>query len=388
MVIFSYLNFHEAREERVKAGVALTTANDAATKASAAVMSADDAATRVSKAEASVNGTVARVRQIEQSSVDMNNKTKQIQMKTDSGLKVFESNLKDIKDDADTLAIYYNAKGGNRSAHNVLIRLSNQGESRKGMLVKSLLSDSNLYYHDYKYSLLTQQVINKNTKQHYRPSAEKMYDRIYNDSDVSMREAYINEIAQRDLKYFVHDLVKITREDPNLKVACRAEKAIESLTGKKFENYPPYNGVQLWWDQEGNKDNRYSNSIHRLSEMPANFGEKDFDRVLVLLKEIIESRQGMCQSHASIAEIYLVKGDKDKAKEHYKVAIDQCDDVYLAKIRYAALLYQEGKKMEAFEMLSKTKQYFDDVAAFERMCRSLLPDISKEDGFTKIFNDK
>src|SRR5271157_2770477 len=60
MVIFSYLNFHEAREERVKAAVALTTANDAANKASSAVIRANNAAIRVSQAETAVQGTVAR----------------------------------------------------------------------------------------------------------------------------------------------------------------------------------------------------------------------------------------------------------------------------------------------------------------------------------------
>jgi hypothetical protein len=388
MVIFSYLNFHEAREERVKAGVALTTANDAATKASAAVMRADDAAIRVSRAEASVSGTVARVREIEQSSVDMNNRTKQIQIKTNSGLKTIEANLKDIEGDAATLAIYYNAKGGDRSAYNALTRLSKQGDSRKGMLAKSLLNDVNLYFQDYKYSFVTQKVMNKNTKQYYRPSAETMHVGIYSHADSAMREAYINEIGQRDLKYFGQDLVKISREDSNLKVACRAGKAIESLTGERFEDYPPYNKVQLWWDQKGNKDKKYSHSMRRLSEMPAKFGEKEFDDVIALLNSVIDSQQGMCNSHSSLAEIYLIKGDKVKAKEHYKIAIDQCDDTYRAKIRYASFLYQEGKKNETFEMLSKTKRYVNDAAVFEDECRSLIQGIEKEEGFKKIFNDK
>lgn len=388
MVIFSYLNFHEAREERVKAAVALTTANDAATKASSAVMRADDAAIRVSKAETSVNGTVERMKKIEKSSGDLNNTIKQIQIKTSSGLKAFDSNLKDVKKDAATHALYYKVKGGDRSALNDLIRLANQSAGREGMIAKSLLDDVNLYFQDHKYSLLQQKVINNVTKNYFRVSAETMYDGIYNNKDAAMREAYINEIANRNLQYFVRDLVKITADDPNLKVACRAEKSIETLTGKTFENYPPYNEVQRWWGKEGNKDNKYSNSIHRLKEIPTRFGEKEFDSVLVILKEVIDSRQDMCQSHASIAEIYLVKGEKNTAKEHLKIATEQCDDQFLAKVRYASLLYQEGKQSEAIDMLSKIKPFIDDLTAFERDCRSLFPHIINEDEFKKIFKDK
>jgi hypothetical protein len=411
MVIFSYLNFHEAREERVKAAVALTTANDAATKASSAVMRADDAAKRVSNAEKSVNGTVARVRKIEQSSGDVNNTIKQIQIRTSSGFKAFDSNLKDVKKDSSTLASYYNVRAGDRLALNDLIRLANHGVDRERMLAKSLLDDANLYLKDYKYNLIQQTVINFNTKKYYRVSAEKIYDGIYNDNNASMREAYINEIANRDLKYFVRDLVKIAIDDPNLKVACRAESAIEKLTEKIFEDYPPYNEVQRWWDQEGNKDKKYSNSMHRLRELPAlkfeemdkkysnspfylreissKFGDKEFDNNVALLTEIIDSQQGMCFSHARIAELFFTKDISDKeAKEHFKIAIEQCDDVLFAQIRYASILYKEGKKNEAIQILSKSKQYVVDVTFFKELCLSLFPEVIEDEGFKKILSDK
>ena len=218
MAIFSFLNFHESREERVKAAVALTTANDAANKASVAVKSADNAAIRVTQEETSVNGTVERVKKIEKSSVDVNNTIKQIQTKTSSGLETFESGLKNVKKDATTLALYYNVKGGNRSALDDLIKLANQSAGREEMLAKSLLDDVNLYFQDYKYSLVQQKVINVVTKKYYRISAETMYDGVINNNkDAAMREAFINEIANRNLQYFVRDLVKITVDDPESK---------------------------------------------------------------------------------------------------------------------------------------------------------------------------
>ena len=82
----------------------------------------------------------------------------------------------------------------------------------------------------------------------------------------------------------------------------------------------------------------------------------------------------MCQSHVGIAEIYLVKGEKNMAKEQVKIATEQCDDQFLAKIRYASFLYQEGKQSEALEMLSQIKPYVDDVTVFKRDCRSTVLD--------------
>lgn len=212
-----------------------------------------------------------------------------------------------------------------------------------------------------------------------------------------MREAYINEIGERNFKYFVQDLVKIARDDPNLKVACRAEAIIEKLTEEKFEDFPPYNEVQRWWDEKGKKDVKYSNSLHRLSEVPKKFGIEEFDSIIPLFEKIINSQQGMCRSHSSIAEMYLSKhdnlsklskGDKDKAKEHLKIAIEECDGQNHAIFRYASLLYDEGKKSDVIGMLSKAKPYVPDVIAFEKLCRSTFPNITNEDGFKKLFEVK
>ena len=76
------------------------------------------------------------------------------------------------------------------------------------------------------------------------------------------------------------------------------------------------------------------------------------------------------------------------AKEHLKIATEQCDDQFLAKIRYASFLYQEGKQSEALEMLSQIKPYVDDVTVFKRDCRSLFSPITNEDEFEKIFKNK
>jgi len=385
MVLLSYWNFHEAKEERIKAADALKIANTAASKAADAVIRANTSANMVSKAEKSVTGTVERMKKIEQSSVDVNDKVKQIQVKTSHGFEVFESNLKDMKEETDIISLSYEVKSGDKDALNQLIELTRNDKNQKGKFAKSLLNDANLYFKDYKYNLVQLQIINSKTKQPIRPAAEVIYDGIYKNQDVGMREAYINEIAVRGFKYFVQDLIKIVRDDPNLKIACRAENTIEKLTGERFEDYPPYNKVQSWWEQTGKTDAKYSNSINRLNEIPVTFGEKESNHVLSLLKEIINSQKGMCSSHTMMGEIYLANHDKDKAKEHFKIAIEECDGQIQAALHCAEILYSEGKKSEVIDILSKSVPHIEDIDAFEKQCRSSFPDIVNEDGFKNIF---
>lgn len=387
MAIFSYLNFNESRKERVDAGKALTTANDAAIKASDAVMRATDVAARASQAETSLQGTVERVKKIEQSSLDVSSTIKQVQQKTNSDFKTFEANLNGVKEETITLRLYYDVRAGKRSALNDLMRLALDSKSRKGMLAKSLLDDSNLYFKDYKYNFTQQQVISEQTRKHFRPPAEEIYEGIYKHKNAAMREAYINEIGQRDFKYFAQDLVKIARDDPNLKVACRAEKAIETLTGERFEDYPPYNQVQAWWDKIGNKDVKYSHSLHRLKELPANCGKKQLDCILPL-KEITNSQQGMCLSHTNMARIYMAEGVRNMAKEHAKTAIEQCDAQIEAALVYAKLLYEEDLTRDVIKTLSNIRPFVNSIVGFEITCRSSFPKIVNEDGFKKLFENK
>jgi hypothetical protein len=55
---------------------------------------------------------------------------------------------------------------------------------------------------------------------------------------------------------------------------------------------------------------------------------------------------------------------------------------------YASLFYQDGKKDEVFEILSKVTPYVEDLQLFEKQCRSAFPSLVNEDRFKKLFGGK
>ena len=365
----------------------MSRANDAANKASGAVSRANDAAARVSQAETAEHGTVERVKKIEQSSLAMNSKIKQIQIKTDSGFKAFDSNVKDMKEESATLALYYNARGGERSALSALIQLAKQGGGRKGTLVKSLLDDSNLYFRDYKYSLNQQYIVDKATRKRYRPAAEQLYEMIYKNESPLMREAAANDISDRKLDYLVQDPSKGNPDDPNLKVACRT-RAIETLTGEFFEDYPPYSEVESWWLKTGSREKKYSNSLHRLHEVPTQIANEDTEKFIAFFEEVLDSRDGMCITQFNIGKLYLNIGDRKRAKQHLKKASEQCDNQIGAMYRYALVLYDEGKKDEVIDILSKMKPWVKDKEIFVKFYLSSFPNIANEKKAKTLFEVK
>jgi hypothetical protein len=299
-----------------------------------------------------------------------------------------KTDVRNVSGETATLGLYYDVRRGERSALDQLITIAKEDSSQRGVLAKSLLSDANLFFQDYKYGLVQRQTANLKTRQHVRPSAEELGNRMYKDKDSTNREAMVNEIAGRGMHYFVQDLVNVARDDPNLKVACRAAKAIETLTGEHFEDYPPYHEIQGWWDKTGSKDTKYMNSLRRLDELPALWEKKEFDKALSLLNEVSNSKSGMCYSHSMIARIYLTQGDKDKAKQHLTIATGECDEQTDAMMLDAQLLYEEGKRKEVIDIISKIKSYINDPVAFEKQCRSSFPNIVNEEGFKNLFGDK
>jgi succinate dehydrogenase/fumarate reductase-like Fe-S protein len=89
-----------------------------------------------------------------------------------------------------------------------------------------------------------------------------------------------------------------------------------------------------------------------------------------------------------IARIYLTQGDKDKAKQHLTIATGECDEQTDAMMLDAQLLYEEGKRKEVIDIISKIKSYINDPVAFEKQCRSSFPNIVNEEGFKNLFGDK
>jgi hypothetical protein len=293
-----------------------------------------------------------------------------------------------MKEETATLAIYYNARGGDRSAFNDLKELAKKGGNQNKILAKSLLDDANLYFLDYKNSFQRQMIIDEKTRIHFRPAAEDLYKWIHNNEDPLFREASINEIATRKLKYFVEDLVKIVRDDSNLKVACCAAKALEILTGEHFEDYPPYDQIQSWWQRIGKKDKKYEYPLKQLNGLEGQVGTKDGDKAVATIEEILNSTDGMCITHANIAEAHMIMGDKDKAKRHFKIAGEQCDKQIYAMMRYATLLYSEGQKDEVIDILLKIKTWIKDESAFKKDCRSKFPNMVSDERFRKLLEGK
>jgi len=380
MVILSFLNFQESKTQRSEASEALRIARSAGSTISEVARRIKDTETEVLNAKNIVEETTTQIKKMEQSTTDANNKVKQLQ-------KSFQANLASIREETAILALYYDAKAGERLAYNKLVKASLKSDSRTQKTAKSLSNDASLYLKDYKISPVERELLDSKTKKYYREAAEDLYQTMYEDKYPEMREAAINEIRQRKFKYFVQDLVTITRNDPNLKVAGKAVRAIEFLAGQRFEDGPLFNDVERWWNEAGKKEKIYYNFLHRMKEIPKAFTlDKSSTIYFPVLDEITHSGDGLCRSHTTIAYIcYFGFKNTDRARHHIKIAMEQCDQQHKAMILSAIILDREGKKNEALDILFKIDTFIHDKSELEKACYNFMPDLVNEERFKKLF---
>lgn len=111
MVLFSYLNFHEARKERIKAEEAAKLAYSAANTASTVQNGYNNLAEKVSKAGTSLNGLTERIKNVDQTVTKTNR------------------NIHELKSQSDFVITFNKAQSGDRASFDMMLAWRNDASS-------------------------------------------------------------------------------------------------------------------------------------------------------------------------------------------------------------------------------------------------------------------
>jgi tetratricopeptide (TPR) repeat protein len=289
-----------------------------------------------------------------------------------------------------TLALFYKVRQGSRDAYAQLTEIVESGTDEEKVLGASLLDEIGTYYQDLKRSLYQRTVILRMTGIKYHPHAERLREGIFSkDLPHTTREAYVNEIAARQLSYFVEDLIRVVREDADLRVAARAAKTIGTLTGQDFNCVPPFSDTLEWWDTIGVASDAYRSPFVELDRCYQTLKAGDEDAALAGLLDMVRTRPALSDARLAIAKICLRRNENEKAIEQFEAIDAESEDHNESLIRYAVLLVARGDKGKACDVLEKVKKFAPDREAFIRTIRGAkeFQPLAGEDRFKSLVTE-
>lgn len=302
-----------------------------------------------------------------------------------------EHDLNDMSDDILALRHFFNARRGDRESYAGLVKSARQDNAG---LASALLQDVNEHYRDFKNETFGtpagqwgRSIVHIKTLKYFKTSPENIYRQIFSHQDPYQRRAEVNETARRDMKYFVEELITVVTNDPNIFVSSRAVSAIESLTGTKFSDIPPFDDVIDWWQTEGHTNASYASPFKLLAQAENAVRGFRLDEALALYKQATSNFPNLSYSYYSMGLIQELKGDIDAAQSSYKSAIEGSDGFYLAVFKYAGILSKQGKHGEAVQELQKVKPYFIGDFIAEIKARSDLKALQNFPSF-KMLSEK
>jgi hypothetical protein len=296
------------------------------------------------------------------------------------------SNLtKELKDYNNIIGLFYKARAGDSAAYFELVESSKTASDPLKILRLSLLSDLRSFLQDIKYRTYGQIVTNPKTSNIITIPVEHLYYQYLLNSGPGKRQAGINDIRRRQLKYFIEDLVRISSSDPNLVVRVEAARAIEAITNRNFDIEPTYNDIIEWWDKSGKSIDEYKSPFVQLASALTKWTKDKDEQGLQEMERITAERQGFGITHYEIAKFYQLKHDIQKTKDHLKRVVDECEGVPEPYFMYIKILANEGDKDGATKVLVKLKPFIDDLKK-ELEDRQLLGKLGGEGNLKDLLN--
>jgi len=180
-----------------------------------------------------------------------------------------------LSKDVELLRLFFDVRRGKRNAFEKLQDIASISTGKQSELAHALLDDISLYYEDLKFKVYHKGLISKITNALYNPNAEIIYQGI---SDPNLpsnrRRAFINEISEQKLQYFVEELVRIVRTDSDLNVAADAAKAIQDLVNEDFSCCPPFSSELNWWEKTGKYIEKFRSPFPEIERLFNLFGNR------------------------------------------------------------------------------------------------------------------
>ncbi len=295
-----------------------------------------------------------------------------------------------LSKDVTILRLFFAVRRGQKEAFEKLQNIASASTGDQTELAQNLLEDVTLYYVEFKFQSYYRGLVSP-TGAPYNPHAEAIYLAMFDPNIPSgARTPYVNELAQRKLHYFVEELVRLVRTNDDLKVAARAAKAIEKLTGRIFSCCPPFEDTLDWWDETGKSIHKYKSPFPEIQRLTNLVKSGKSDEALEGLLKIVETAKGLADVRFAIANIYLNQGLREKALEQFQMIDTECEAHNNSLFVYAALLAEENRESEAIKILQKIKKFTPDKKTFVAQLSKAkeFETLSTEDEFKRLIADE
>jgi len=266
------------------------------------------------------------------------------------------------------------AKSGSRKSYNTLLEL-NKTEAESKDLLDASLKEIELYYDADRSQLLFPTLVKKETMKDPGYSVDEVIFILRKQPDLA--EAAVNTLSKLKSKATVGELCRLIERTENLRVAARATRAIQVITGEIIRPLE-FEKVEKWWSENsinsaylGDYDG-YCYVAKKMWEPPSSFTKlREF---ILKLDETIQSDENALHSYCLKAGFLAILGRIGEAKALIEVVNKKKSDFRWLNVWKAAIKLNEGDKDSATELVNK---------AFEK---SPTKDIAITIRFWNIFN--
>ncbi len=284
-----------------------------------------------------------------------------------ASLTTSEAKYETLSGDIGLLRLHAASVLGSRTAYTSLIAAATNSHTPNATFAKTLVDDLNRRYTEFKnertYENITRlrnMVVHTVTGKEYRSPSE-IFRHTFDSDRVSQKQAEIDNIAERQLTYFVEDLVNVVHQDPDLFVASRAVSALEKLTTQKFSSTPLFTDVGKWWQESGKTNAAFKSPFPFVAAGTQAMNAGQHDTALKCFSEAVTNRHGLALTHYDMARICLIKGDEQGATNQLALAMSEADGQWPAMLTYAAVLLGKGSETNALTYIKEAMPFIKDA---------------------------
>lgn len=234
------------------------------------------------------------------------------------------------------------AKAGSREAYTALLDMRGKKVDTSDLLTASL-KEIELFYDADRNQLSFIHLVKKETKKDPGLSVDEVIFDMRNNP--KHMEAAINTLSQLKSKAAVGELCKILNDSQDLRVAARATRAIEKITGEKIRPLE-FDKLQNWWQK--NKGNKvylgdYDGYCEVAEKMWQPLVTRDsLSEFINSLSKTIDSNPNALHSMCLKAGFLVLIGELTQAKDLFVEVREIKSDYYWLYIWEAALKIKQG----------------------------------------------
>lgn len=256
------------------------------------------------------------------------------------------------------------AKAGSRKAYNNLLELD-ETESDFKDVIDASLKEIELYYDADRGQLSFIVLVREETMKDPGYSVDEVIFILREQPDLG--EAAVNTLSKLKSKATVNELCRLIEKTEDLRVAARATRAIEVITGEKIRPLD-FDKVEKWWQENyinsaylGNYDG-YCYVAKKMQEKPISHAK--LEEFILKLDETIPSDENALNSYCLKAGFLAILGRIGGAKALIEIVKKKKSDFRWLNVWDAAIKIRENEIDSAVDIINKAfnKSPTQDVA--------------------------